>query len=225
MATNDVAAEVRDDLGDAWAAYLKLKEERPERFSQASELKIVFDEDQVRAFEKETGRTIGVVFKSPYSMMVVDLVQEPSGRIFAYERIIPTSTGSGVVIVPVHEGNFVLLGQYRHSMRDYQYGFPRGYGENGLSAEENGRKELFEELGATTDDVTLLGQVVANSGIAGDLVPILRCDIASFEVKRDYEGICEVVELSPRELEAWIAQGKVTDAFTLSAWALMGCHA
>ena len=49
------------------------------------------------------------------------------------------------VCVPVFEGRFVLLRQYRHAIREFQYGFPRGFGEAGVSVEENVREEIQEE--------------------------------------------------------------------------------
>ena len=208
-------------LGRAWHDYLKLAEARPEQFRQSPELEIVFDEGEVMAYQARTGRTIGLVYESPYSMMLVDLVRDRGGATFAYERVVPASTGAGIVVVPRFEGNYLLLRQYRHSMRDYQYAFPRGYGEDGYSAEENARKELREELGAEAHDLAHVGTVVANSGISGEPIEVMSCTVDAFERKVDYEGIVGVVSLSPEELRSWIAENRIDDGFTLAAWALI----
>lgn len=83
--------------------------------------------------------------------MVADLVytidKDNNKNYFAYERIIPKAkNNSSVVIVPIYEDKIILLKQYRHALRDYQYSLPRGYGEDTVQVENNVKKELSEEI-------------------------------------------------------------------------------
>ena len=202
-----------------WTRYLRLMEERPEAFAANPALPIVTDPREVERFTARTGRTIGVVYESPYRLLVVDLVRGPEGS-FAYERLLPAADGPAMVAVPVWEGKFVLLRQFRHALRGVQTAFPRGFGENGLSAEENVRKEVWEELRAQVLEQRALGKIVADSGLTGGEAHAIFCRITRPEPPLQYEEIQGMVCLDREELEREIAHGQITDGFTLSAYAL-----
>lgn len=202
-----------------WNRYLRLMEERPQAFSQSPLLPIVTDTDLAAQFTARTGRTLGVVYESPYRLMVVDLVRGPEG-LFAYERVLPAARGDAVVAVPVWEGKFVLLEQFRHALRQCQTAFPRGFGENGLSAHENVRKEIQEELRAQVLEQRPLGRIASDSGLSGDEAHAILCRITRPDPPLQYEDIQGMVCLTPAELETEIAAGHITDGFTLSAYAL-----
>lgn len=204
-----------------WQDYVRLMNERDELFLQSDELAIVTDLDTICHFEEDSGKTVGVLYKSPYSILVVDCVRAPDGRLFCYERSVPASTGSAVVGVPIYEGKYVLLRQFRHSMRGYQYAFPRGYGEDGISAADNVKKEISEELGADVSEYRQIGNVISDSGRSGQLVSIFLCSITNPELKQGYEGIDKLVMLSPEQLEQWVADGRINDGYTLSAYAII----
>ena len=200
-----------------WLRYVELMRTRPEQFQQNEMLTIETELEKICAYERAHGRTIGVCYDSPYSMMVVDLVRDGNGNCYPYERIIPKATGFAVVCVPVWKGKFVLLKQFRHAMRTFQFAFPRGYGEDGLSGEENARKELREELGARVLSVKEAGTVVADSGLSGNRVKIYRCEIEEPQLKKDYEGICEIKLATETELKEMAAAGMLDDGYTLAA--------
>ena len=113
---------------NAWKRYRELMTERPELFLQSDMLNIISDSVAVSEFSEKSGKTIGVVYESPYSLLVVDLVEDVNGKRFAYERLVPARSG-GVVGVSVYEGKFVMLKQFRHAIREYQIAFPRGFAE------------------------------------------------------------------------------------------------
>ncbi len=213
-----------NSLGTEWEQYLSLMEKRPEAFADTGNIHIVTDPAIVEKFQKNTGRTIGVVYSSPYHLMVVDLVYEQEGKYFAYERILPAVKKGAVVIIPQHRDGFLLLKQYRHALRDYQYAFPRGFGEAGISAEDNVRKEIEEELSAQVSNVVSLGTCVADSGLCGDKISVFSCTVETFAVNDGYEGISNVIRLSHKELKQWMKSGKLNDGFTLSAYSLLDAH-
>lgn len=47
----------------------------------------------------------------------------------------------------------------------------------------------------------------------------------SYVFEAGYEEITGVVALGPRELEQWIAEGRINDGFTLAAWTLFKAKA
>jgi ADP-ribose pyrophosphatase len=208
-------------LGKEWREYLELVRQRPEEFRQDTRLKLVLNETCAESFEQECGQKIGVLYRSPYHILVADLV-EAEGRLFRYERILPAAAGS-VVAVPVWEGRFLLLRQFRHAIRQLQYGFPRGFGEPGIPARDNVKKELAEELHAPVHAVRRLGVVTADSGLSGGWTEVFLCRVGKPEIAPPYEGIVSLEALTRAELEEWIRRGEITDGFTLAAYGLLCC--
>ena len=203
---------------DEWLWYLKIKNEREKDFRQNDMLMIVTDLEEICRFEMEhDGIRIGVRYHSPYSMLVVDLVRTADGKLTPYERILPTVPYGAVVCVPSYENKYVLIQQFRHSMRDFQLAFPRGYAEKGLDGAENAIKELDEELGVTVYSSEHIGKVVADSGISGNLVDVYFCRVSMPVLKRGYEGIYKIVLMSEKEITDSINSGSITDGYTLAA--------
>lgn len=154
--------------------------------------------------------------------MVADLVytidKDNNKNYFAYERIIPKAkNNSSVVIVPIYEDKIILLKQYRHALRDYQYSLPRGYGEDTVQVENNVKKELSEEIWATTTDIEFLGKVVPDSGLSGNKVNIYKCKVLKYNKNVKIEGIEEISAISINKIEQMILNGEINDGFTISA--------
>lgn len=204
-------------LGQEWSRYLELKEERPGLFADNGLIHIVMDENIVADFQAKNNRKIGVVYESAYNIMLVDLVYEEEGKYFAYERVVPAAESGAVVIVPKYKDKVILLNQYRHALRNYQYAFPRGFGEKGLSAEENCTKELMEEIGATVVHTEYLGQVTPDSGVQAAVVSVYACEISDYDSSLHSEGIKEILAVSEEQLECMMKNGEITDGFTLAA--------
>lgn len=204
---------------NSWQRYLELREKNPEIFTDLEHMEIILDERTVIEYEKYHDVKIGVMYESEYSYLLVDLLKTPNGLV-AYERMVPKNSNA-VVIVPMYKDKFLILKQARHALRQCQYSFPRGYGEAGISAQDNACKELYEEIGVKPISLRRLGHVVADSGISGSKVEIFLANIDEYKFKKSYEGIEEVVVLTRDELREWIIAGKINDGFSLSAITLL----
>ncbi len=200
--------------------YYEWMKKRPYMFQESELVSIETDKNKIEEYEKATGKEIGVVYESPFNTLVVDLIRKENGEYFTYERVMPTVEQGAVVILTKCQDQYVLLKQYRHALRDYQYACPRGFGEQGLSATENLKKEIREEIGAQVLFHEHLGTVVADSGLCGNLVDVFVCTVDHVEEKQGYEGIQRVVMLDQKEMEQWIREGKITDGFTLAAYSM-----
>lgn len=110
----------------------------------------------------------------------------------------------------------VLLKQYRHAIRQSQYCFPRGFGEVGLSAQQNAEKELKEELHAHITKTQYLGNIIADSGILSTQTAVFVCEVEDIQKEYGYEGIEDIVFLTPKELETWISNKNHRQLYTLS---------
>lgn len=202
---------------DSIDEYLRLIEKRPEYFAESDIYPIETRREILEKYSAENKVSLGVVYKSPYNMLVVDLISNKKGGFFTYERIIPTAEGRGVVCIPVIDDKLVLLRQYRHSIREYQLCFPRGFGENGLTAFENAEKELEEEICAKTTEMIKLGEVVADSGVLSGRADVILCKISEAGFHDEYEGIVNVAKLTLQQIEKMISCGEINDGFTLAA--------
>lgn len=200
-----------------WEDYLRLLSRYGSRDAGEGALSIVIDKDQVKAFEMRSGRKTGIIYDSPYNTLVVDVVKDADNNLFAYERLIPKNTGA-VVIVPRYKGKLILLDQYRHALGIWQLGFPRGFGELGITERQNAFKELYEEIGAVVKgDMIYLGNVTPDSGISANVVSVFSCEIQSYDSSLKHEGVVGMLEVTPDELRSMVSDKKITDAFTLSA--------
>lgn len=214
--------ETNKKLGVEWTRYLELTKSRPALFTDSGSIHIVLDESIVAEYQKKNNRKIGVVYESVYSILIVDLVYEEEGKFFAYERLVPAVESGAVVMIPIYGDAMILLKQYRHPLRDYQYAFPRGFGEKGLTPEENCRKELMEEIGAEVIKAEYLGQVTPDSGVQGTVVSVYACEVESYNYSARSEGICEMIEMTKSQINHMVKRGEITDGFTLAALSLYG---
>lgn len=61
------------------ADYFDLMHERPDAFIQSPVLPIVTDKQRMITFMERTQKQLGVVYKSPFHLMVVDLIAGVNG--------------------------------------------------------------------------------------------------------------------------------------------------
>lgn len=165
---------------------------------------------------------LGIVLDDPYFMVIRDLVEFPDGRRNGYSRVYSQADlrgGRGVVVLPVYQGKILLLRQFRHATRQWHYEVPRGYGEPHVPAAENARKEIEEETGGTIARLEDLGLFYNNTGLEGQAVALFYAELASVGLPEKNEGIDAFVWVSLGELETWIADGTITDGFTVAAYA------
>lgn len=200
--------------------YFSLIEERPEQFRSSELICIEKDVDKIMEYEKKTGKKIGVVYQSDYNFFVVDLIRDSDGTYYTYERLLPVIKQGAVVAMTKCGNQFVILRQYRHAIQGFQYAFPRGFGETGITAEENVKKEVKEELNAVVKKMEYLGKVIADSGLCGNEVSVFLCEVEGFAERYGYEGIESVVTLDEEKLNAWIKKGLITDGYSLAAYGM-----
>jgi len=212
-------------LSIEWKTYLELINLMPQYFKKGL-LDIIIDENEIDEYYRMTKKKLGVVYKSEYHYMVVDLVRNGiGGRNFAYERLLPRNPVGSVVIIPIYQGSYVLLRQFRHALRKEVLAFPRGFGEHSVSAEKNAIKELQEELGVT-DILKLrrIGKIAPDSGSQGIEADTFICEINQPQIKSGYEEILCLEILSPQQIWKAINSGEIVDGYTLAAMALLNSN-
>lgn len=186
---------------------------------------------QLLELEELYGYHFGIVYKSKYHMLCVDPIVNQKGEYFPYERIIPVE-GNGVVMVTMHNGNFVLLRQYRHAPRKEQIAFPRGFAESGMLSIENAKKELCEELHAKFElqkEPVYIGAISPDSGLTSTCANVFLIELSNYQANEGHEGIQGVIEMSTVQLGEWLRKNRTEkkdqaksfdDGFTMAAYLL-----
>jgi ADP-ribose pyrophosphatase len=206
--------------------YFSLMQERPELFintGDPGELRIIKDPDRIRVEQAriqeklrleekpENWIDIGILAEDEWEYIVRDLVEFPNGRIGGFRREINRKKlegGTGAVIMPVQGDKVLLLNHYRHETREWFWEFPRGWGTVGLSAEENAKKELMEEVGLAPQKLILVWRDPATVFFYAEMQrgePHLQDD----------EPMQRIELVTIKELESWISRSKITDWFTI----------
>ncbi|MEL6855083.1 MAG: NUDIX hydrolase [Cyanobacteria bacterium J06607_13] len=219
----------------ALSQYRQLMAEHPHLFTERTLRKIVRDFDVLEAYAADNGTVLGVAAATPYSRFVVDLVESkrPDGTVyrFPYQRLLSVGQlqgGTNVVVLATIEnqklgeiGSVVLLEEERHATGTIEAGLPRGFGEAGLSGEENALKELQEESGYVGEKVSLLGSAYIDTGVTDSKIYYYHVAITDYqpETAGHEEGLVNVSLISLNDLWDKVRSGQLRDSFTLQALA------
>ena len=179
------------------------------------------EKKRLTRLEEKFDYHFGLVYQSRYNTLLVDPI-EAGTSYFPYERVVPSSGKDGVVMLTKCKDNFIMLKQYRHAPRQYQYSFPRGFAEPDYTPAENACRELREELHAViTKTPLLLGRVISDSGLTSTQVYVFLAEIDSYMFDTTiHECIEEIIEIPESEMANWVGKNMTTDGFSLSAYAL-----
>jgi ADP-ribose pyrophosphatase len=196
--------------------------------------RIVADPASMIAFAKAHGVLLGVHSETPYTFFVVDLVEkdDPSGGPplrFPYQRLLlrrQLEGHPGVVVVPINAnaelgevGGIFLVTQSRHATGATHLELVRGFGEPGLSAQDNASKELREEAGLLAARCVPIGTIFPDTGLSHAEVTVVAAyvegRIASEPEAREATG--PILLLSERDLCQAIGDGLIQDAMSIAA--------
>jgi ADP-ribose pyrophosphatase len=165
---------------------------------------------------------IGVVFNDPFVVVLRDLVEFPggfrNGYIRLYNRAYLEGGAAGVVMLPEMEGKLLLMHQFRHATRSWHWEIPRGFGEAGVSAEDQARAEVKEEIGGEIAELTNLGLYFNNTGLEGNPIYLFLAKMTSISEPKLKFGVDKFIWVSVSELEDMIVDGEITDGFTIAAY-------
>ncbi len=163
---------------------------------------------------------VGVAHQDQYTFLLRDAVRFGDGSLGTYFRFVdPDNSAPGVIILPMYQGNVVLVRHFRHAMRQWRIELPRGFGEYGFTNEENALRELKEEIGAEVERIVSLGMTEPDGGASAQGDALYFAELKSIGAPSAAEGISNIMLTSTPEFERLIADGTIVDGFTLSAYA------
>ena len=214
------------DAADCLERYFALIRQRPERYVNppGDIYEILLEPERIAHAQAEalrarrrdglsTGDTrVGVLADDPYLMVTRDAVRFADGSYGLYNRLMGPS---GAAVLPVLDGRIVLLNRFRHGTRRWHLEAPRGSFSGTATHEEDGRRELFEEIGATALEMTDLGYLHSTTGCIDETHHLYMARIDKVGVPEKHENIVEFAQLSVAEVERKIDDSSITDGPTL----------
>jgi ADP-ribose pyrophosphatase len=146
----------------------------------------------------------------------VDTVRMPDGSEADREVAVPPDA---VAVVALHDGDVVLVRQYRHPVGATTLELPAGVRDvEGESAQQTGARELAEECGLASQDWEELVTIHTSPGWSTETVTLFVArDCRPVDPPGDYEphaeeAAMEVVRLPVEAALAAVRDGTISDA-------------
>jgi ADP-ribose pyrophosphatase len=215
------------------ADYFALVQSRPELFANppGAGFEILLAEKEIQDAEAEAaGRlkqagappewsNVGIAFRDQYVLILRDAVRYIDGSLGTYIRMVyPFSGVTGVVILPVWQGQVLIINHFRHATRRWHLEIPRGFGL-GPDPQRDAERELREETGAGGITLTSLGEMYPDTGTAESVVALFHAKVDSYGKPELNEGITDIRPTPVAKLEQMIADGSLEDGYLLAAYA------
>lgn len=111
-----------------------------------------------------------VIFKGIVFDIKVDQIEYDSGNAGVREVILHNG---GAVVVPVtDEGKIIFVKQYRYPFNEWMYELPAGKLEKGEDPFICATRELTEETGYTSNNISKLGRIYTSPGFCDEILHI-----------------------------------------------------
>ncbi|MEM9653111.1 MAG: NUDIX hydrolase [Actinomycetota bacterium] len=212
-------------------AYLALLAERPELAGRRDDLVIVDDRSELVHHVAESGDAIGLVLRSIFGLVVIDLVESYGVR-FPYIRLVapfPVVDVAGVVCLAVAdetdgaEPSVVLVESFRHATGQAHLELPRGCVGGQEAAADAAIRELQEETGYQSDQPEVLATTLTDTGLTANNVAFVRLRVTGrVEAEPEVTESIRSVQMIPLDrLRRMVRSGEVTDGFTIQALGLL----
>lgn len=156
----------------------------------------------------------GEVFRNRFVVFRNDPVEFPDGSQGAHVSLAPAANPvGGAAMLPMFENKLILSREFRHGIRGWQIGIPRGFADEGETSEQAARRELEEEYGVANFSLELLGKMSPDSSIQTAIVDVYLARLVSLpEMVGEFVPSVPVV-LTVSDAMAALGNGEMTDSF------------
>lgn len=158
-----------------------------------------------------------IAFKNKYWSYLIDHFTIDGDKVFEYHYV--QTLGSTMVIPIRDDGKIILIKQYRYLNQNFSLEFPCGSIEEGLTIDENAKKELSEETGFTAKRIEQIGFFNPFNGVTNEICYVFIAeDLIPIKANPDETEQFELLFLTENEIEEKIETNEIWDGMTLAAW-------
>lgn len=155
------------------------------------------------------------IYDGPIFGVRRDEVLEPGGLRTVREVI--THPGSVVVLPVLPDGRIVLIQQYRHAARQYLWELVAGRIDAGESPKKAGARELLEETGYRTKDLSVFMEIFPTPGFLEEkLFILLAKGLTAGEAEPEFDEKIISCSYSATELKQMMQNGELRDAKSIA---------
>ncbi|MCI0650769.1 MAG: NUDIX hydrolase [Planctomycetes bacterium] len=160
------------------------------------------------------------VFRCRYYALSHDRYLRPDGEAADYYYI--DVAGATMVVPRLDDGRFVMVRQHRYLFRAPCLEFPAGGLASGVDPLENAKKELREEAGLGAGEWRRIGAFAPYNGVSNETCHLyLATALTEVGAEPEPTEQMEIVRVTPEELRAEIASGRLWDGMTAAAYGIL----
>ena len=155
--------------------------------------------------------------------LIEEELELPTGKTHVHVTVL--HPGAVVIIPQTAEGKFLLVKQWRHSVKQYLLEFPAGTLEANEEPLSCAQREISEEVGVKAENWQDLGILFPAPGFSDEKqYCYLATGLTPFKLPGDEDEDISVVELSESEVSNAIANGELCDAKSIAIWTKKGIN-
>ena len=156
-----------------------------------------------------------LLYKGPAFSAYSDKVLMPDGSVATREYI---KRGGAAAIIPVDsDGSIIFVLQYRHPFKEILLEIPAGMLESGEDPESCAKRELEEETGFKSDNMSYIGEAYPAVGVCSEIIYyFVAKDLKRGEQHFDPDEFIELKRYKLKEALSMIFKGEIKDGKTIT---------
>lgn len=172
------------------------------------------DKKETLMWREETIKT-EPIFDGRMITLQVDTVAMPDGRTATREIV---KHPGAAAVMGLLDGKLLVVEQFRKPLEKFQIEIPAGKLDPNEDPFEAAARELEEETGYRSDKLRLVSSFYTSPGFADEKLYLYFAeDLQQGEQKPDEDEFLQVEAITLDEAEAYIAEGRISDAKTILA--------
>jgi ADP-ribose pyrophosphatase len=157
------------------------------------------------------------IFSGKLLHVVRDTVRLPNGHLATREYI--KHPGAACIVAEFEDGKLLLERQFRYPMDRVMIEFPAGKLDAGENPLVCAQRELKEETGYWARSWHTLGTLNPAIAFADEVIHIFHANgLVQGELNRDEDEFIDLFAATPEEIDAMIADDRITDSKTITAF-------